>query len=230
MSLRYQKTFWIAGLVALVGCNDVPGTPDYSDQEGVVEPIDPFPPVPPDPFDPGDERLSVGYLYEGGWSEEIPINQITTNYFVFAIDVDQPVATATYTQTDSSDRLEGLISLEITLNDWPFWGGGIIWFDPIDISEWTTMFVGFKSSDPSFATFDITLQSGEGENPIGVALNPRDYGYVNDGEWHFLEIPLRDAIDRGWDPSQARSPFIIGASGGEAGDVLLVDNLYFTKD
>lgn len=223
----------VAGLFALgltVGCNDVSGTPDYSDQEGLVEPVNPFPPVPPEPYEPGDERLSVGYLYEGGWSEEIPINQVTTNYFVFAIDVDEPLATATYSQVDSMDRLEGLISLEMTLNGQPFWGGGIIWFEPIDISEWTTMFVGFKSSDPSFSTFDITLQSGEGENPTGVALNPRDYGYTNDGQWHFLEIPLQDAIDRGWDPSLTRSPFIIGASGGEAGDVLLVDNLYFTKD
>jgi hypothetical protein len=40
----------------------------------------------------------------------------------------------------------------------------------------------------------------------------------------------QDAIDLGWDPSTARSPFIFVAAGGDAGDVLLIDNLYFTKD
>ena len=65
---------------------------------------------------------------------------------------------------------------------------------------------------------------------MGVDLDPTAYGYTNDGEWHFLQIPLQDAIDRGWDPSTVRSPFIFSAPGGEAGEQLLIDNLYFTKD
>jgi hypothetical protein len=212
------------------GCAADLGTPDYSDQVGLREPINPFAPVPPDPFQPGDARLSVGYFYEGGSSSTILINTVSTDYFIFAIDVDDPVATRSFGEGTSTDRVEGLTSYEITLNGSPFWGGGIIWFQPFDLSRWTTMFVSFKSSDPSFANFDLTLQSGEGEEPAGVALDPTAYGYTNDGEWHFLEIPLKDAIDRGWDPSTARSPFIFGAGGGDAGDVLLIDNLYFTKD
>jgi len=235
MFLRHKHVFWVGFLLAsslASGCPGDLGTPDYSDQVGLRDPVDPFPPVPPDPFEPGDERLSVGYFYEGGWSVEIPINGINTNYFVFAVDADNIVATLTYSQDVTSDRLEGLESVEISLNDQPFWGGGIIWDDPTDLSEWTWMFVGFKSSDPSFESFDLSLQSGEGEDPTGInpPLDPRDYGYVNDGEWHFLEIPLQDAIDLGWDPSTARSPFIFSAPGGDAGDVLLIDNLYFTKD
>ena len=175
--------------------------------------------------------MSVGLFYEGGRSETILINTISTDYFVFAIDENRPVATRSFAEGTSSDRLEGTSSYEIELIDTPFWGGGIIWFQPIDLSDWTTMFVGFKSSDPSFASFELTLQWGAiGEDPLGVALDPRAYGYSNDGEWHFLEIPLQDAIDRGWDPSTTRSPFIVAAPGGAAGDVLLIDNLYFTKD
>ena len=213
-----------------VACAPDPGTPDYTSHVGLRDPVDPFPPVPPEPFQPGDERLSVGYFYEGGSSETIPINTVTTDYFVFAIDPDEPVETRSFAEGTSTDRLEGLLSYEITLIDRPFWGAGIIWFEPIDLSEWTTLFVGFKSSDPSFATFDIFLQSGEGEAPAGVTLDPTSYGYRNDGEWHFLEIPLQDAIDAGWDPSEVRSPFIVSAAGGEPGDVMLIDNLYFTKD
>ena len=233
MFLRPQSLSCILALLAfsLVGaCAADLGTPDYSDQVGLREPINPFPPVPPDPFQPGDVRLSVGYFYESGSSSTILINTVSTDYFIFAIDVDDPVATRSFGEGTSTDRVEGLTSYEITLNGSPFWAGGIVWFQPIDLSSWTTMFVSFKSSDPSFTNFDLTLQSGEGEEPAGVALDPTAYGYTNDGEWHFLEIPLQDAIDLGWDPSTARSPFIFGAGGGDAGDVLLIDNLYFTKD
>lgn len=212
------------------------GTPDYSDQVGLRESINPFPPVPPDPFEPGergepgDQRLSVGYFYEGGRSATIEINTVTTDYFIFALDVERPVATRTFAESTSTDRVEGQFSYEVTLNGSPFWGGGIIWFEPIDLSEWTTMFVSFKSSDPSFARFDITLQSGVGEEPADVNIDPTSYGYTNDGQWHFLQIPLQDAIGRGLDPLTVRSPFIISAPGGTEGDVLLIDNLYFTKD
>lgn len=136
----------------------------------------------------------------------------------------------TYRQGTSEDRLEGRVSDEITLLDKPWWGGGVVWLEPIDLSAWTTMFVAFKSSDPSFATFEIALESGEGETPTNVSLDPRDYGYTNDGEWHFLEIPLQDAIHLGWDPSVTRRPFSIVSSRSKLGDAMLIDNLYFTKD
>jgi hypothetical protein len=184
----------------------------------------------PDPWQPGEERLSVGLFYECGRSETIYIDNVTTFYWIFVTDPNNPLETLTYRQGTSEDRLEGRTSEEITLLDQPFWGGGIIWSEPIDLSAWTTMFVAFKSSDPSFATFELILQSGDGETPARSSLDPRDYGYANDGEWHVLEIPLQDAIDLGWDPSVARSPFIIVAPGGEPGDVMLIDNLYFTKD
>jgi len=216
--------------VSFIGACAPDGIPDYSDQVGLVPPIDPFPPVPPDPYQPGDQRLSVGYFYEGGRSDTIEINTVTTDYFIFAIDPDEPVATRSFAESVSTDRVEGKFSYEVTLNGSPFWGGGIIWFEPIDLSDWTTMFVSFKSSDPSFGSFDITLQSGEGDSPVGVNLDPSVYGYSNDGEWHFLQIPLQDAIDRGWDPLTTRSPFIVSAPGGEEGDVLLIDNLYFTTE
>lgn len=217
--------------LSLVGaCGDDLGTPDYSDQVGLRESINPFPPVPPDPFQEGDERLYVGYFYEGGRSAEILINTVTTDYFVFAVDPDRPVATRSFGEATSTDRMEGKSSYQITLNGSPFWAGGIIWFEPFDLSDWTTMHVGFKSSDPSFAAFDLTLQSGTGDEPQGVTLDPRAYGYTNDGEWHFLQIPLQDAIDLGWDPRTTRSPLIFAAPGGDVGDVLLIDNLYFTKD
>jgi len=208
--------------LVLVSCQpDAGAPPDYSFHEDLVPDIDFILPVEPDPFQPGDERLAVGLFYEGERSITININGTTTNYFIFE---------ESYSQALSSNRLEGLFSEEITLNGTPFWGGGIIWTEPIDLSDWTALNVAFNSSDPSFARFNLTLQSGLGAQPAGVDLDPTEYGYTNDGEWHFLQIPLQDAIDAGWDPTTARSPFIVGAPGGEEGDVLLIDNLYFTSD
>jgi len=263
MLLKHQRLAWIGGFFALSlvgGCVTDLGTLDDSDPDalddalgvGLRDPIDPFPPIPPDPFQVGDERLYVGLFYEGGYSEEILINTSTTDYFVFAVDEREPVKTRSFAEGVSRDRVEGRFSYEITLINPPapgcgvppgqscWWGGGILWFEPFDLRGWTTMFVSLKSSDPSFETFEITLQYGDAIDAQGnelevmgifPPLDPTDYGYVNDGEWYFLEIPLQDAIDRGWDPSKARSPFIVGgAPGGQPGDVLLIDNLYFTKD
>jgi hypothetical protein len=213
-----------------MGCAADIGTPDYSFQEGLVSPPFNPPPVPPNPFQPGDERLFVGYFYEGGRSTSIPINTVTTNYFIFVTDEDNPLASFTYAQTDSDDRVEGLISIEISLLEQPFWGGGIIWDDPHDLTGWTTMYVSFKSSDPSFAGFDLTVQSGTGEDAQGFAIDVRNYGYENDGEWHNLRIPLQDFIDLGFDISAVRSPFIISAAGGRPEDTLLIDDLYFTAE
>ena len=247
MPLKRKHLVWTAGLLAFSlvgGCADL-GTPDYSDQVGLREsiqgPFSPFPPVPPDPYQPGDERLSVGYFYEGGRSETIPINTVTTNYFIFVTDLNRPGQTLTGGQFPSRDRLEGLESIEFTTAAQDFWGAGILWEEAIDLSGWTTMFVGFKSSDASFERITLTLQSGAippdfpppgppPEDPVGFSVFARDYGYANDGEWHFLEIPLQDFIDRGWDSRNARSPFIMGGGTRQAGDALLIDNLYFTKE
>ncbi len=229
-------------LIPEADCLDPEGEPLATDQRGELRPVGTRCDVgafefntcgigQPDPWQPGDERLSVGIFYECGRSETIFINGVTTNYFTFVTDPNNPGETLSYRQGTSADRLEGRLSDEITLNGTSFWGGGIIWDVPFDLSEWTTMFVGFKSSDPSFANFDLALGSGAGgKEPANVSLDPTAYGYSNDGEWHFLQIPLEDAIDLGWDPSTARSPFIFAADGGDAGDVLLIDNLYFTKD
>ncbi len=234
MLLRAKHIGCLAAALALgvIGCAADIGDPDYSNQQGLFPAVNPFPPVPPDPFVPGESgpRLFVGYFYETGRTDSIFVNGVNNNYFIFALDETRPVDTALYVQSASADRVEGLISIEIALLDRPFWGGGIIWDDPIDLTEWTTMYVSFKSSDPAFSSFEITVQSGREEMADGFAVDPRDYGYQNDGEWHNLRIPLQDFIDLGWDRSAARSPFIIGGGGVGPEEILLVDNLYYTAE
>jgi hypothetical protein len=211
-------------LIFVFGCGDDTGTPDYSDQVGLIPPDQKF--DEPDPYQPGKDRLSVDAFYEGGRTETIVINGFRTHYFIFGRD---EVGRDTFFQAPSGDRLEGEQSDQIALAGTVFWGGGIIWDEPIDLSEWKKLFVSFKSSDRSFATFDLTLLYGTEDMERSVTLDPTDYGYTNDGQWHSLEIDLQDAIDLGFDPTMVRSPLIFGASGGEFGDKLLIDNLYLTK-
>lgn len=211
-------------VVSLTACGGDPGVPDYSDH------ADTFPPDvkydEPDPFVPGEDRLSVDLFYEGDRSETISINGFRTHYFIFGL---AEFGRDSYIHGTSGNRVEGEESATVRLVGTSFWGGGIIWDEPIDLTGWTKMYVSFKSNAPSFARFDITLLSGESDAQRSVTLDPRTYGYTNDGEWYSLEIPIADAAARGFDVSRVLSPFIIGAAGGAAGDVLLVDNLYFTK-
>ena len=210
--------------IVFIACGADPDTPDFSDQIGLIPPDEKS--EEPDPFQIGEPRLSVDLYYEGGRSETIKINNLRNHYFIFG---GPELGRETYIQGVSKVRLEGEDAGEITLVGTPFWGGGIIWDEPIDLSEWTFLHVSFRSADRSFRTFEYTFLYGEGEMPQSVALNVADYGYTNDDEWHSLVIPLQDAIARGLDPSAVRSPFIIGAGGGESGHTLLIDNLYLTK-
>lgn len=212
------------GLMAF-GCGNDPGKPDYSGHDGLVPDEDEkF--EEPDPYQLGEERLAVDVFYEGGRSETIKINGFRTHYFIFG---RAELGRDTYSIAPSPNRVEGEQSDRITLAGTIWWGGGIVWDDPIDLSAWKKLFVSFKSSDSSFDTFEMSLLSGTGESPRSVVLDPTDYGYTNDGNWHTLEIPLADAIARGFDPSAVRSPLVLGGPGGEAGHRLLVDNFYLTK-
>jgi hypothetical protein len=223
-SRRLTQALLLAGAIFASGCGDDLGTADYSGHDELLPPNQKF--EEPDPFQIGKDRLSVEAFYEGGRTTTIKVNGFRTHFFIFG---GPELGRDTFTLAAAGDRLEGEQSHRITLVGTPWWGGGIVWDQPINLSEWKKLFVSFKSSARSFATFELSLLSGEGDTPRSVVLDPTDYGYTNDGEWHSLEIDLQDAIARGFDPTRVRSPFVVGAPGGKAGDWLLVDNLYLTK-
>lgn len=224
MKARIRLAALAAALVVAAGCGRDSGNPDYSGHEGLIPPDKKY--EEPDPFVPGERRLSVDLFYEGERTETLKINGFRNHYFIFG---GPEFGRDTYVQGGSGNRVEGEQSDRITLVGTPWWGGGIVWDEPIDLTGWTKLYVSFKSSAASFARFDLTMLHGEGESPRSVVFAVTDYGYKNDGEWHSLEIPLSDAIERGLDLTRVRSPFIIGAAGGRSGDLLLIDNLYLTE-
>lgn len=207
------------------GCRMDPGEPDYSGHVGLVKdkggPADENLPG-PDPYVPGEDRLMLGLFYEGGASERVLLNGQTTHYYIFVIQGSNAL---TYTQETDGDRVEGRLSDRIILNGTPWWGGGIVWDNPTDLSAWTQLHVSLKSSDPSFADFAITMGSG-----MQYKVQASAYGYTNDGEWHSLVIPLQDFVAQGLNKATIKEPFILGADGGNSGDVLLVDDVFLTQE
>lgn len=208
-------------LLVLAACRPNPGVPDYSGMAslfgdgGVNMSL-----AGPDPYVPGSRRLVFGAFYEGGSSVELPLD----HYFIFS---------NSYTTVPSDDRVEGLQSDELDFNGTAFWGGGLFWDKPTDMRGWTTLHVSLKSDATNLAVIALrTLYLGPApaSTEITVAVKANDYGYVNDGQWHTLAVPLADFVKQGLDLSRMRSPFTLGndvsSATAKTGDVLLLDDVY----
>jgi len=128
----------------------------------------------------------------------------------------------------SDDRVEGLVSAQFTMTDaQPWFGGGIVYTSNFDLSDWTTLHVSLKApdSDLAFEAMDLLIESDGG---ISTRVAPFDFGFRADGEWHNLVIPLSEftAVDF----TQLRIPFSVVSDAGPTGAVLLVDDVYYTKE
>ena len=208
----------------LIGCRPDPGSSDYENQEqfeegqgpGATSSILPG----PDPFMEGDRRLTIGKFYEGARSEDVPIDGVSSHFYVYE---------DTFTAKSSDSRVEGQNSdLLQHSGALPWWGGGVHWGTGRDLSEWTSLHISLRSRDAAFADVDIAVH--DGMDDMGVALRASDYGYSNDDTWHNLTIPLTDFTAAGLDSSVVIVPLRLGGGAGDAGERLLVDNVYYDVD
>ncbi|MCO4769914.1 MAG: hypothetical protein KDA24_07760 [Deltaproteobacteria bacterium] len=207
----------------LLACRPDIGDPNYAqflgdddDSAGTTDPND-FPG--PDPYEDGEERLSIGIFYEGGYSSLIPLEAGAADYFIYDGTYDS--------FPDFDAREEGYQSDVIAPSGIGWWGGGVSWTPSIDLSSWTQMHVSFAADAPEFASFDIGFGGGSGSE---VRVNVANYGFVNDGEWHQVVVPLADFVAGGADLSSVGLSFQLIAEGLVSGPQLRVDNLYFTKE
>ena len=216
----------LVGAWVFVGCRPEPGAPDYASQEEfkweeeeetVEEPLEG-----PDPFVPGESRMSLGAFYEGGSSLEIAVDEVTRHFYIYQ---DETSGDLTFSQSTSADRLEGLRSDEVTHGGGGWWGGGIHWDSPFDLSDWNTLHIGMKSSDPAFETVHIAMESEGAAREVQVV----EYGFAADGEWHMVSIPLSVFAESGVAMDAVTIPMRVGGLGGDTGATLLIDNLYLTQ-
>lgn len=163
----------------------------------------------PDPYVEGESRLSLGIFYEGEASEVDP----TDNFYIFE---------STFSSSSSGERVEGLSSDVWIHTGGAWWGGGIYWDAARDLSAWTTLNLDLMApAAGGISAVDVAIL-GEIEGRITAA----DAGFVADGEWHHLVLPLADFASGGVDLSQITVPLILAGEGGAEGDELYIDNLY----
>jgi hypothetical protein len=210
-----------AVLALLAACRPDPGDSDYENQ-GPATPTDGNPNGDPDvlpgpfPYQAGQRRLGVGF-YEGGRSDDIPVDNSTT--FVYLYD-------NTVTMEPSSTRVEGK-SADLVVHAGKAWlGFGVHWNTPRNLSTWKRLHVSLRSSDPGFAQVEVAMS----DDVKDVKINVEKYGYVNNGQWHHLSIPLTDFTASGLKLGVIDAPFVLLAGGGAPADKLLIDNVYFTAE
>ncbi len=216
-----MKIWAVLVFLTLASCRSDVSNSAYEDQEpldlGTTPGIDsPSATVGPDPWVEGESRLSVGMFYEGDNSQLIEVNGITTHLYIYentlALESDEV-------------HVEGLSSYRITHNGGPWWGMGVHWDTPLDLSRWATLYVSFQST--TFTNIEIGMN---GTNDDRYIVNATTYGYTNDGAWHHLAIPLSDFTSKGLDLTAVSAPLSIGGAAANKGDFALIDNLYFTDE
>jgi len=179
----------------------------------------------PNPYIPGQERFAFGILYEGGFSESLPVDDQTRWSYIYDLVGDGTGSPTYNVSIDTAERREGLTSDTLIHAGHTWWGGGITWDNSGDLSDWTTLHISFRSSDDAFAEIAISLEGG-----VSVALQATDYGYTNNGTWHDLSIPLADFAARGVELDNLFRPFALSGGPGLAGEEVRLDNLYLTKE
>jgi len=223
--MRHGTTWTVMSAIALTAaCRPELGVPIYQDADdfGALDASPPEPSVGSDPFEQGEERLSLGVFYEGGFSEEVPIDDATTHFYIFGLESD---GTPTFTMKPETEIVEeGLKSERITHNGTPWWGGGVQWDTSRDLSKWSTLHLSLRSQDAAFELVQLHVVADEVEAIVETA----DYGYVDDGAWHHLVLPLEDFEGVDW--TQVTSPLIFIGGGGSDEERLYVDNVFYAQD
>lgn len=215
-------TLAMSSLIGL-GCRQDAGAPDperflpITDPPGAVEPL-----PGPEPWVEGEARLSLGIFYEGGYSDRVAIDGIGTHYYIYLGAGGE----LTYRQVTDTDRIEGTSSDRILHGGGPWWGGGVHWDAARDLTRWTRLHVSLKSSSEAFAS----VQVGMGSDGVAAQVDAADYGYVADGQWHSIVIPISDLTEQGLALSAVVDPLVLGGGTGTSADSLKVDNVYLTAE
>lgn len=169
-----------------------------------------------DPYEEGEQRLSLGIFYEGGYSDVFEIDGETRHFYIFS---------NTFTIGSSDDRVEGLVSDRIETGTSAWWGGNVSWDEAQDLSGWDTYHIALKSDDVGMEQAALGMTGG-----TEARLSLSSLGFVADGTWQHLDVPLSDFAAEGAELSQITVPLLLVSEANTAGDVLFVDDVYLTAE
>jgi hypothetical protein len=211
--------FGLLLLAGLVACRPDPGSGDYASQERFNATADGGGPSNvtegPDPWQAGEARLAIGAFYEGGSSDLVPIDDVTTHLYVYE---------NTLRLLPSSERAEGVASDAIEHAGGPWWGFGVHWDIARDLNAWSTLHVSLRSDLPAFSAVEIGMNDPSATHTVQAA----DYGWMPDGTWNHLAIPLADLDAAGLNRAEVAAVLVVLGGPGANGDVLYIDNVYLS--
>ena len=171
----------------------------------------------PDPLQTGESRLNLGLFYEGESTDEIIIDNLNTQFFIWS---------DSFSVNSISDSIEGDWADELVVGTLGWWGGGVFSNTASDFSRYVTLCVSLKSDFDSLTAVEVGI--GEGDGVVLSWAAASDYGFQANGYWHNLRIPMSD-LTATLDPTQINMLFNIRGEGLPE-DTLLIDNLYLTTD
>lgn len=192
-----------------LACRGDPGLPDYPERDAWTLQGDDFY---VDEMATGEERLGIGVFYEGETSEWVPIDDVSAHFYIYE---------NTFTMTTTDRRYEGYTADVLTRGSLNWWGGGVHWDVPKDLSAYDVLNLVVRSSDTD--QWEVGLTGGGQERRVKVS----DFGAVADGEWHRMRIPLSEFA--GADLHLVTVPLLLVGEAGTAGDLLVVDDCYFSR-
>ena len=208
-------TALLSTVLLLSGCGEdlpPPDYPDFADALAAQQDQNTFVES-PTPFIPGSRRLSIGIFYDGPYSDIILLDDATSPFYIYSQTFD--------IQNEYTLVREGLRADAILGQGTPWLGGGVTWDNPKDLSSWSTMHVSLWSENEQYNDLNLEVEAG-----AVIRVPFANYGFVADGEWHELSIPLSDLEALGADLTTFTRPFVLSGGSIRVGARLIIDNLY----
>ncbi len=201
-------------LLSFSACRPPSGPDDYASQEYIPDAAMPIDLI----LAEGEERLSLGIFYEGPFTQEVLIDDVSSHFYIY----EESFSLIAF----DGDRIEGLSCDLLTHRGGAWWGGGVHWDEARDLSEWSTLHLSLKSDASSFESLQLAMNNSD---TAQAKLNLSPYGFKTDDAWHSLEIPLADLEQQGLDLTQVMAPLVLIGQAGMSGDRLLIDAVYLSR-
>jgi hypothetical protein len=109
-----------------------------------------------------------------------------------------------------------------------WWGFGLFSSIPLNLTKFANGYLNLMLRTEATQTFTIAIQ-GANNTQAGVEFrnNNDPFGFIRDGRWHRISIPIKTLVDKGLDLSACRNIFTM--SGSTIGNIA-IDDIYFSEN